>query len=305
MQHPPLAPSARPRYRVTTLTPFVLAHLACLAALWTGVTPGQLAACAGLYLLRMWGVTAGYHRYFSHRSYKTSRAFQLVLAVVAQSSAQKGVLWWAGHHRHHHRFSDQPEDLHSPLQSGFWWSHLGWIVSDRYDDTRLEAVRDLARFPELRWLNRHWLVPPVALAGGLFLLGGWGLLVWGFFVSTVLLWHGTFVINSLAHVFGHRRYDTADTSRNSFLLALVTLGEGWHNNHHHFQSAANQGFFWWELDPTWYSLKALSWAGVVWDLRQPPERVRNAHVLEAAGAKVKERPTGRRRAPGPATPSPA
>lgn len=261
--------------------PFLFVHVMALSALWIGVTPTQLAVCIGLYVVRMWGVTAGYHRYFSHRAFKTSRWFQFVLALVATSSTQKGVLWWAAHHRHHHRYSDQPEDLHSPKQSGFWWSHVGWILSRNYDETRFDLIKDFAKYPELRWLNRYQLVPPVVLAVSLYLVGGFGLLVWGYFVSTVFLFHGTFFINSLAHVFGRRRYETTDTSRNSFLLALITLGEGWHNNHHHYQSSANQGWFWWEIDLTYYSLKILQWLGVVWDVRTPPAHARDAHLQGA------------------------
>jgi stearoyl-CoA desaturase (delta-9 desaturase) len=226
----------------------------------------------------MFGITAGYHRYFSHRAFRTSRAFQLVLAILGAASAQKGPLWWAAHHRDHHRWSDGPEDIHSPFRHGFWWSHVGWILSRRHDATKLGRVKDLARFAELRWLDRWHLAVPGALAAGLFLAGGLPALLWGFFVSTALLWHGTFVINSLAHVLGSRRYATADGSRNSLLLALVTFGEGWHNNHHFYPSAASQGFFWWEVDVSYYALRALAALGVVRDLRTPPAHVRLAHL---------------------------
>ncbi len=229
-----------------------------------------------LYYARMWPVTVGYHRYFAHRAFKTSRVFQFLLAFFAETSAQKGVLWWAANHRHHHRESDQPADIHSPLQDGFWWSHVGWILSDKYGETRTESIKDFASFPELRFLNRFHLLPPFLLAVAVFLIGGFPLLVWGFFVSTVLLWHGTFTINSLSHVFGSRRYKTTDTSRNNFLLALVTCGEGWHNNHHYHQNTANQGWFWWEVDASFYVLKAISALGLVWDLRLPSDSVKYA-----------------------------
>ncbi len=254
--------------------PFWAAHLACLGVFFVEFRWSHVALCLALYFSRMFFVTAGYHRYFSHRSFKTSRGFQFLLAFAAMTSAQKGVLWWAAHHRHHHRYADTDDDLHSPGLRGFWWSHVGWILSSRYNRTEVEKIRDFYKYPELRWLNRYFLVPPVALAVVLFLTGGWGWLVWGFFVSTVLLWHGSFLVNSLSHVFGRRRYPTSDDSRNSFLIALLTMGEGWHNNHHHYMASARQGFFWWEIDCTFYLLKMLSWAGVVWDLRQPP-----AHIL--------------------------
>jgi stearoyl-CoA desaturase (delta-9 desaturase) len=209
------------------------------------------------------------------------------MAFMATTSTQKGVLWWAANHRHHHRYSDTEEDLHSPTIFGFWWAHVGWILSDKYQDTRVDLIRDFDRYPELRWLNRYHLVPPVMLATALFLIGGWGTLVWGFFVSTVALWHSSFTINSLSHVFGRRRYETPDTSRNSLFLALLTLGEGWHNNHHHYMASVRQGFFWWEVDVSYYTLKVLSWFHVVWDLRQPPPAALAASVvrtqIDAAG----------------------
>jgi stearoyl-CoA desaturase (Delta-9 desaturase) len=269
------APVRADRPDLVRSIPFVLIHLGALGAFLLPFEPWYLGLAVGLYYLRMFGVTAGYHRYFSHRSYKTSRAFQLLLACVALSSAQKGVLWWAAHHRHHHRESDRPSDVHSPVQRGLWWAHVGWILSAGSDAVDHARVGDLARYPELRWLEKWHFVPPAALAVGLFLWGGLPALVWGFFVSTTLLWHGTFTINSLAHVFGSRRYATPDNSRNNWLLALLTLGEGWHNNHHHYRPAANQGFFWWEFDPTYYVLKGLALVGLVWDLRTPPR-----HVLE-------------------------
>ena len=260
--------------------PFFLAHLVCLAVFFTRFHWSYLIVCLALYYVRMFFVTAGYHRYFSHRSFKTSRVFQFILAFLAMTSTQKGVLWWAAHHRHHHRYSDTDEDLHSPTLFGFWWSHVGWILSDRYNVTRADLIGDFYRFPELRWLNKYFLVPPVALAVALFLIGGWGLLLWGYFVSTVLLWHGSFTINSLSHLFGKRRYNTTDTSKNNALLALVTMGEGWHNNHHHFMASVRQGFFWWEVDGTYYLLRVLSWFRLVWDLRMPPPHL--VHATETS-----------------------
>lgn len=262
--------------------PFLGVHVACLGAFWTGVSWTTALLCVGLYAIRMFGITAGYHRYFAHRSYRTSRGFQFVLAWIGCSAVQKGPLWWAGHHRHHHKYSDEETDVHSPLQRGFWWSHVGWFLCTRYDDTDLDAIKDFAKYPELRWLNHYHAVPGILLAIGCFLIMGWQGLVWGFFISTVLVYHGTFVINSLCHMFGTVRYETEDTSRNSLLLALVTLGEGWHNNHHHYQSSTNQGFFWWEIDLAFYGLKALSWVGLVWDLRTPPPAILNSNRLLTA-----------------------
>jgi stearoyl-CoA desaturase (delta-9 desaturase) len=264
--------------------PFLLVHLGAVAAPFLAPpTWGLVGLAAALYAARMFGITAGYHRYFAHRSFRTGRAFQLVLAVLGAASAQKGALWWAAHHRDHHRWSDEPGDIHSPIRQGFLWSHMGWFLSTRYDRTRHERIADFARFPELRWLDRWHLVPPVALGAGLLAAGGLPALLWGFFVSTTLLWHGTFVINSLAHLIGRRRYETGDESRNSFLMALVTLGEGWHNNHHFFASTANQGWFWWELDVSYAVLRGLARLGLVRDLRTPPPHVQFAHLRAAPG----------------------
>src|SRR5712672_1794812 len=267
--------------------PFVLVHLACIAAIWTGITWQSVALCAALYWLRIFAIGAGYHRYFSHRAYTTSRAFQLILALLAQSTAQKSVLWWATQHRHHHLHSDTERDLHSPRQKGFWYSHVGWIFARRQDSFDLVKIADFARFPELMWLNRFELVPAFVLAAICWLVAGWPGLVIGFFWSTVLVFHGTFCINSLAHVHGRKRYVTGDDSRNNWLLALFTMGEGWHNNHHACQSSVRQGFRWWEFDPTFYILKVLSLLRVVWDLKRPPEAVvRNEQRL---GSRVIER----------------
>jgi len=257
--------------------PYFGVHLMCLFVFYVGARPVDLLVCLGLYVIRMWGVTAGYHRYFSHRSYKTNRVFQFILALVGTSAVQKGVLWWAANHRHHHRESDTEQDIHSPIQKGFWWSHMNWILCDKYSETRFEAIKDFARFPELRFLNRFYLLPPIALAVALYFIGGFSMLVWGFFVSTTVLWHGTFTINSLSHIFGKRRYKTTDTSKNNFLLALLTLGEGWHNNHHYHQNTANQGWFWWEVDLSYYSLKVLSWLRIVRDLRTPSDAIKYAY----------------------------
>jgi len=267
--------------------PFVLVHLACLAAFGTGVTYQALAIGLALYWLRIFAIGAGYHRYFSHRAYRTSRVFQFVLACLSQSSAQKSVLWWAAKHRHHHLNSDNESDIHSPRHRGFIYSHFGWIFARSNDATDLTKISDLACYPELMWLHKYELVPPFVLSLLCYAIGGWSGLVVGFFWSTVLVYHATFCINSLAHVRGSRRYLTADDSRNNWLLAVFTMGEGWHNNHHAYQSSARQGFRWWEIDTTFYILKILSLFGLVWDLKTPPLAVRrNQHRL---GTRVIER----------------
>lgn len=262
---------------------FIGAHAACLAVFWYGTSAIAVAVCMLLYVLRMFGITAGFHRYFSHRTYKTSRWFQFVMAWLGTSAGQKGPLWWAAHHRHHHRHSDTEQDVHSPRNNGFMWAHVGWILSTRFLGTDEGAVRDLAKFRELRLLNKYHVVPPIALAVTVFFLGhflgvyypelgtnGMQMLVWGFFISTILVYHATFCINSLTHMIGYRRFNTSDDSRNSMILALLTLGEGWHNNHHRYPGAESQGYYWWEFDFSHYGLKFLEMLGIVWDIRRAP-----------------------------------
>ena len=266
---------SRRKYSKATSLPFFLMHAAVLAVFFFPFHWSLVAWLAGSYLLRMFFVTAGYHRYFSHRSYRLNRFWQFVVAFMSQTSAQKGVLWWAAHHRHHHLMSDRKADVHSAVQEGFWWSHVGWILSDEYDDYDPSKITDFGKFPELRWLDKYHLVPAVAYGAAVFFIGGWDAFVWGFVFATVVLYHGTFLINSLSHVWGSRRFPTPDESRNNFFLALVTLGEGWHNNHHFYMSSVRQGIRWWEVDITYYVLKALSWVGITRELR--PFRAPESH----------------------------
>jgi stearoyl-CoA desaturase (delta-9 desaturase) len=252
---------------------FVLIHLGCFAAIWTGFTWRAVVLAIVLYLLRIFAIGAGYHRYFAHRAFRTSRFMQFCLAFVAQASAQRGALWWASKHRLHHKYSDTAGDVHSPVLRGFLYSHVGWIFVPRNDVTEYAIVRDLVRYKELVWLNRQPYTPAAVLAVATWLIAGWPGLVIGFCWSTVVLWHATFCINSLAHVVGRQRYVTGDQSRNNWLLALLTMGEGWHNNHHAYQASVRQGFRWWEYDPTYYILRLLSWFGIVWDLHLPPKSV--------------------------------
>lgn len=273
-------------FNVIKQSAFWAIHLGCLLVFMVGFSWTAFAVCMALYVLRMFTITGVYHRYFSHRSYKTSRFFQFVLAFLGASSAQKGPIWWASHHRHHHQFSDTEEDVHPPRVYGMWWAHVGWVLSTQFIGTRAELVKDLLKFPELRWLETYHLIPPVLLMGA---VTGFGYLcqvyfpelhtnalqmfVWGFCISTTLLYHGTFCINSLAHVVGSPRFITGDDSKNSFWLAIVTLGEGWHNNHHRYPGSERQGFYWWEVDISHYILKGLACLGLVWDLREPPSRI--------------------------------
>jgi stearoyl-CoA desaturase (delta-9 desaturase) len=249
--------------------PFILLHLLAVFCIWTPITITSLVLFLGLFALRTFGLTGGYHRYFAHRAYSTSRFFQFCLALFGCMAVQKGPLWWAGHHRSHHRYSDTPNDPHSPHETTFWWSHVGWILSNEYNDTPINDIKDFARYPELRWIDTYHWVPGLLLAIVCYLIDGMPGLVYGFLMSTLLLYHTTFSVNSINHLFGSRRFATPDDSRNNVWIALLTFGEGWHNNHHHYQSSANQGFYWWEIDISYSILVVLSWFGIVWDLRRP------------------------------------
>jgi stearoyl-CoA desaturase (delta-9 desaturase) len=259
--------------------PFYLLHVSALAAILTGVDAADLWLCLGLYLLRMFGVTAGYHRYFAHKSFKTSRVFQFILAFIAQTSAQRGILWWASHHRNHHRFSDTAQDVHSPARTSFWYAHFGWVIDPENHETDYDGIADFTKYPELVWLERNPYLPPIILGIMVWLFAGWSGLVVGYVWSLIACYHATFCINSLAHVYGRQRFVTGDHSRNNWMLAIATMGEGWHNNHHAFPNAARQGFKWWEFDLSFLILRVLSWFGIVWDLRHPPkEMVQGIHL---------------------------
>jgi stearoyl-CoA desaturase (delta-9 desaturase) len=280
------AAPARSRHRAYLhrgTVPYWSIHVAAVVGVaLTGWSWRGAALVLALYVPRMFFVTAGYHRYFSHRSFKTSRWFQFVLGLGAILTGQRGPLWWAAHHRTHHKLSDTPADLHSVKQAGFWWAHQGWILSPDNGATNLARIKDFAKYPELRWLDRWWHIPLISFAVLTLALGGLTGFVWGFCVGQVLCWHATYTINSLAHLWGSRRYTTTDDSRNNLVLALLTMGEGWHNNHHHYQASSRQGFFWWEIDITYYVLRALAAVGVIWDLRGVPEHVRDDVARDAA-----------------------
>ncbi|MBM4088683.1 MAG: acyl-CoA desaturase [Planctomycetes bacterium] len=278
--------SSRGRVNWLRVLPFAGLHIACISVVWTGWSIAAVVTAVVVTYVRVFALTAFYHRYFSHKSFKTSRVFQLLGAFVGCAAAQRGPIWWSAHHRNHHRYADLPEDVHSPRQYGFLWSHMGWFFTRENFRTDRRVVKDWLRFPELRFLDRFDWLPPLLLAVSLFAFGevvgrlqpawhtnGGQMFVWGFLISTVLVYHVTYCINSVAHLFGSRRYATADDSRNNFVLALLTFGEGWHNNHHYYQRSTRQGFRWWEIDITWYLLVLLSWCGLVWGLHPAPARV--------------------------------
>ncbi len=271
------------------VVPFVLLHVACFAVIWVEWSWFAVFFAIALYALRMFAITGFYHRYFAHKAFQTSRTWQFIFALIGSTAVQRGPLWWAAHHRNHHVHSDEVVDAHSPVQHGFFWSHMGWFLSRANFATQFDRVKELAKFPELRFLDRFDSIVPILFAISIFLLGswletaaphlntdGWQLLVWGFVISTIALYHATFTVNSLAHVWGKRRYATRDNSRNNWIIALITLGEGWHNNHHHYPGAAKQGFYWWEFDFTYYGLKLLAACGLIWNLRTVPIDIRES-----------------------------
>jgi stearoyl-CoA desaturase (delta-9 desaturase) len=293
--------ATRPKVEWFRVTPFLLLHVACLSVFWVGWSWAAVTVAAGLYFVRVFALTAFYHRYFSHRSFKTSRWFQFAGAVVGNCAIQRGPIWWAAHHRNHHRNSDRQQDVHSPSRHGFLWSHVLWFMTRENYRVDRRMVKDWLKYPELRWIDRFDFAVPVLFGFAVFGLGealrwaapqlqvtGWQMLVWGFLISTVAVYHVTFAINSLAHTCGNRRFPTGDDSRNNFWLALFTFGEGWHNNHHYYPNSARQGFYWWEVDMTYYLLVGLSWLGLVWDLRPVPQRVLRRGLL------LPEAPRGKR-----------
>ena len=274
------------RFEFKRAVPFLILHLGCLGVLWVGWSWTAVLVATALYFIRMFAVTAIYHRYFCHRAYHTSRAMQFVFAMVGLTAVQRGPLWWASVHRHHHNHSDDEHDVHSPGMKGFLWSHIGWLTSSKNFPTDYRLVKDLVKFPELVFLNRFDLIGPLLLLALLYGLGagleayapalgtsGGQMIVWGFFISTTVLFHATCTINSLTHCFGKKRFENDDDSRNSFLLAILTLGEGWHNNHHHYQSSARQGFYWWEVDISYYLIRLLGAFGIVWGIKTVPARI--------------------------------
>lgn len=287
-------------------SPLIAVHLACIAVFWVGISWIAVAVCLFTYVVRVFALTAGFHRYFSHKAFKTSRLFQFVLAFLGTSAGQLGPLWWASHHRTHHAYSDTEGDVHSPVLKGMWWSHVGWVLGGHYQQIDFKRIKDFLKFPELRLLDRFHVIAPLALgfslygvghgmAGAGFQTSGWQLVVWGYFISSVLVYHATFCVNSVTHIVGRKRFKTRDESRNNWWVALLTLGEGWHNNHHRYPASARQGLYWWEVDVTYYLLRVLERLGVVWDLRMYPaklfeeaERLRDEMKIEMK--KVRPKP---------------
>ena len=271
---------------------FWFVQASAFVAFFVPFTWAYVGLWAASHFIRAIGLTLAFHRYFAHRTFQMHRVARFVWALIGTAAMQKGPLWWAGHHVNHHRYADRDGDPHSPAVSGFYYAHVGWFLNDAKHD-KLEAsnpvIRDFSKAPEIVWLEKYYSLPPLLLAAGLYLAGGLPLVVWGFCVPTVTLSHSTFSINTVNHLFGSRRFETPDDSRNNVITAVFAAGEGWHNNHHRYQRAARNGFYWWEFDPTWYVIRAMAAVGLAWDVQRVPERV-------YAEARARQR-----RAPAPAS----
>jgi len=274
--------------KTVTQVVFWIVQASALLVFAVPVSAGLVALWAVSHFLRAIGLTLAFHRYFAHRAFKMNRVTQFVWAFIGTAAMQKGPLWWAGHHVNHHKYADREGDPHSPMVSGLYYAHIGWFLNDTKHD-RLETtnpvVRDFSKFPELRFLDTYFFVPPTLLALSLYLTGGFTWLVWGFCLPTVTLAHATFAINTVNHLFGSRRFETIDESRNNPVTAFFAVGEGWHNNHHRYQRAARNGFYWWEFDPTWYVIRAMQALGLAWDVQPVPERI----YAEARAVKARRR----------------
>ncbi len=267
--------------------PFILIHFGALAALWTHFEWYLVWVALILFVIRMFAITGFYHRYFAHKTFKTSRLMQFIFAFIGSTAAQRGPIWWASHHRRHHLNSDRHNDHHSPHTHHFLWSHMGWFLAKKNFLTDRKVVRDLIKFKELVLIDRFDWLPPVLLLLSLFVIGellsltsgisGLNMVIWGFCVSTILVYHCTFAVNSIAHLWGTQRYNTKEESKNNFFVALLTFGEGWHNNHHHYPGSIRQGFYWWEVDLTYYALRFLSFFGIVYNLRTVSKAIRQKH----------------------------
>ncbi len=270
-------PKELPRRWGTTLFMVVIHLLAVVALLprfWSG--PAVVVLLVLYWLTACIGVTLGYHRLLAHRAFAVPRWLEALIATCGTLSCQHGPIDWVGLHRHHHLHSDDPADHHNS-HLGFWWSHVGWMLRDVPAQHNVRQLTpELQEVPYYRWLNRNFLLLQLPLAVVLFLLGrslgvgGWALVLWGIPLRLVLVYHVTWFVNSATHRWGYVSYATSDNSRNNWWVAVLTFGEGWHNNHHAYPSSARIGFRWWELDITWWHIRVLQFVGLARQLRLAP-----------------------------------
>ena len=248
-------------------------HLGALFAL----LPSNFSwAVVGVALLLHWitgglGITLGFHRLVTHRSFQTPKWLEYFLVFCGSLACQGGPIEWIGLHRHHHAHSDQEVDHHNSGR-GFWWSHMGWMFYDVPAKQEIPRfTRDIIDDPVYQFLEKYFLVVQAALGVVLYLIGGWPFVVWGIFVRLVVVYHCTWFVNSATHKFGYRTYDAGDASTNCWWVALVTYGEGWHNNHHAFQYSARHGLKWWEIDMTWMTIRFLQLLGLAQKVKLAPK----------------------------------
>lgn len=264
----------------TTKGPLNWLHITFFVGLHFGILlapfPGFFSWKAlGVALLLYWvtgglGITLGFHRLITHRSFQTPKWLEYVLAFCGTLACQGGPIAWVGMHRIHHLHSDQELDPHDS-NKGFFWSHIGWMFyhSPRFDDVP-RFTKDIKDDPFYIFLEKNMLLIQIALGGVLLAIGGWSFVVWGIFVRLIFVWHCTWFVNSATHKFGYKTYDAGDHSTNCWWVALLTYGEGWHNNHHAFQYSARHGLQWWEIDLTWMTIQVLQFLGLATNVKLAP-----------------------------------
>jgi len=258
----------------TTVTFFAVVHALALLAPWFFSWSALGVAIFLHWLLGSIGICLGYHRLLTHRSLHVPKGLEYAIALIGSLALQGGPIFWvAGHRRHHTYTEDVDKDPYS-AKRGFWWSHMGWLFYKRPEFFEYESNRkfapDLAKDAFYRWLDRYYLLLQIPLGVSLYLLGGWSFVIYGVFLRAVLLWHSTWLINSASHITGYRSHESDDNSRNLWWAAILTYGEGWHNNHHAYPNVAKAGWKWWEIDMTWWVIVSLRQMGLARRIVLPP-----------------------------------
>ncbi len=253
---------------------FIAVHLVALLSPWFFSWSALGVTVFLHWLLGSIGICLGYHRLLSHRSFQVPKLLEYVFATIGSLAIQGGPIFWVGGHRQHHAYTEDLEKDPYSSRRGFWWSHMAWLLYKRpqfFDyETYKKTAPDLARDPYYRWLDRYFLLLQIPLAALLYALGGWSFVIYGIFLRAVVLWHSTWLIDSAAHFWGYRSFEVEDDSRNLWWAAILTYGEGWHNNHHAHPNAAKAGMRWWEIDPTWWVIQGLKTVGLAKKVVIPP-----------------------------------
>jgi stearoyl-CoA desaturase (delta-9 desaturase) len=263
-----------PALNWTNVIFFALFHGVALLAPWFFSWSALGAALLLHWLFGGIGICLGYHRLLSHRSFRVPRGVEYLIALLGALAIQGGPIFWVGGHRQHHAYTeDLDKDPYSATR-GFWWSHMAWLFFTRPEffnaDLYRQSAPDLARQPFYRWLDRYFLLLQVPLAVALYAWGGWSFVLYGIAVRSVFLWHSTWFVNSATHRWGYRNFASDDGSRNLWWVSVLTYGEGWHNNHHAYPNVAQSGLRWWEVDTTWWAIRALQMCGLAKKVVMPP-----------------------------------